>query len=124
MNLYESGENYLETILLLGKNAGAVRSVEIAERLGVTKASVSRAMGILRREGYITMPKNGAITLTEKGTARAAEIYERHRLITEFLSGVLGVDAETAEQDACRIEHIISASTVEAIRRSCANAQK
>lgn len=118
VNIYESGENYLETILMLAQQGEGVRSVDVASQLGVTKASVSRAMKILRENGYISMPKNGLITLTEKGRERAHQVYERHRLITEFLSRVLGVGAETAEQDACRIEHIISQETFAAICRS------
>lgn len=117
MNLYESGENYLETVLMLAKQGGPVRSVDVAAQLGVTKASVSRAMGILRENGYISMPKNGLITLTDKGREKARQVYERHRLITAFLAEVLGVEKTVAEQDACRIEHIISDETFEAICR-------
>ena len=119
MNIYESGENYLETILILATQHASVRSVDVADRLGVTKASVSRAMGILRQEGYIDMPKNGAITLTEKGRSKAAEVYKRHRDISQFLIQTLGLDEATAEQDACRIEHIISEKTFMAIQRIC-----
>lgn len=116
MKLYESGENYLETILLLGQGIDAVRSVDVAAHLGVTKASVSRAMGILRASGYIDMPKNGLISLTQHGKERAEQVYARHRTITEFLVEVLKVDDVTAEEDACRIEHIISETTCKAIR--------
>ena len=119
MNIHESGENYLETILILATQNTAVRSVDVAERLGVTKASVSRAMGILRQQGYIDMPKNGAITLTVQGKAKAAEVYERHRIISRFLIQALTIDEMTAEQDACRIEHIISKKTFAAIQNAC-----
>ncbi|MEG2174656.1 MAG: metal-dependent transcriptional regulator [Oscillospiraceae bacterium] len=119
MNLYESGENYLESIWLLSQEASPVRSVDVAERLGVTKASVSRAMSILRNEGYIDMPKNGAITLTQKGMLKGANVCERHAVIAQFLEKMLGVSQRIADCDACRIEHIISDETFEAIRAQC-----
>lgn len=116
MKIQESGENYLETILILGGQDGVVRSVDIASELGFTKASVSRAMGVLRAAGYINMPKNGTITLTEAGYQKASKVYERHRAITDFLVQRLGLSPELAEKDACRIEHVISEETFEAIR--------
>ncbi|HIT18673.1 MAG TPA: metal-dependent transcriptional regulator [Candidatus Fimivivens faecavium] len=115
MKIQESGENYLETILILGGREGFVRSVDVASELGFTKASVSRAMGILRAAGYIDMPKNGTISLTEEGYQKASKVYERHRVTTDFLRR-LGVSAETAEKDACRIEHVISEEAFEAMR--------
>ena len=112
----ESGENYLETILLLQKKLGCVRSIDIANRLDYSKPSVSRAMSILKKQDYITMDKSGFIELTDKGLQKAKEIYERHILIQEFLIETLGVEPDIAEQDACRIEHIISTRTFDRIR--------
>ncbi len=111
MELQESGENYLETILLLEQEKGMVRSVDIANKLDFTKASISRAMSILKREEYITVEDGGNIVLTKKGRERAKAVYEKHRLIAKFLEEALEVSGETAEQDACRIEHIISEET-------------
>ena len=117
MPIQESGENYLETILVLHTRSGkAVRSVDVAAELGVSKPSVSRAMGILRENGFINMEKGGAITLTPKGLEHAGHVLERHTVITSFLENVLGVDPETADKDACRIEHIISSETFERIK--------
>lgn len=114
--MLESGENYLETILLLHQQTGFVRSVDIANKLDYTKPSVSRAMSILKKNGFISMDRSGQILLTEKGLQKASEIYERHCLITNFLERVLSVSPEIAEQDACRIEHIISQETVDKIK--------
>ena len=114
--MYESGENYLETILLLQQRQGFVRSVDVASELGYSKASVSRAMGILKREGYVEMAGSGEITLTELGRQKALEIYERHHLITEYLTRTLGIDFEIASRDACRIEHVISTATFQRIK--------
>ncbi|HHW46361.1 MAG TPA: metal-dependent transcriptional regulator [Clostridiales bacterium] len=111
MKIQASGENYLETILILSQKNGIVRSIDIANELEFTKPSISRAMKILRQEGYINMDEDGLITLTSKGEKKANEIYERHKVIREFLIKFLGVDEETAEQDACRIEHVISKET-------------
>ncbi|MFA9380555.1 MAG: metal-dependent transcriptional regulator [Acetanaerobacterium sp.] len=109
MVMQESGENYLETILVLHQRSGYVRSIDIASELGFTKPSISRAMSILRENGYITMDdKNGQILLTDKGREKAEKVYERHCMITRYLTEVLGVSPETADTDACRIEHIIS----------------
>ncbi len=108
MRIHESGENYLETILILKNQNGSVRSIDIANELDYTKASVSRAMGILKKEELITVDRQGGIHLTETGHIRATKIYERHQLIAEYLFAALGVDEETAAADACRIEHIIS----------------
>ncbi|MFW5780215.1 MAG: metal-dependent transcriptional regulator [Bacillota bacterium] len=114
--LFESGENYLETILRLKKELGEVRSIDIATALDYSKPSISRAVGIMKKGGYITVDSNGYIHFTEKGLLRARAIYERHRLITKYLTVVLGVDKETAEEDACKIEHIISDKTFDAIK--------
>ena len=108
MALYESGENYLETILVLKERNGKVRSVDVAAELAFSKPSVSRAIGILKKEGLVTVDKSGWIELTDSGTRRAAAVYDRHNIIAGFLNGVLGVDMGTAQEDACRIEHIIS----------------
>ena len=117
MRIQESGENYLETILLLKNKLGSVRSIDVANALGFSKPSISRAMGILRDNGYLVVEPNGNLELTKKGKETASAIYERHRLITLFLSDILGVSPETAEEDACRIEHIISEETFDAIKR-------
>ena len=108
MPIYESGEDYLETILLLHRKTGFVRSVDIAAELNYSKPSISRAMNILKDDGFITVESGGQIMLTEKGKAKAESIYERHVIITEFFEKVLDVDHEIAAHDACKIEHIIS----------------
>lgn len=108
MPIYESGEDYLETILLLHRKTGFVRSVDIAAELNYSKPSISRAMNILKDDGFITVESGGQIMLTEKGKAKAESIYERHVIITEFFEKVLGADHEIAAHDACKIEHIIS----------------
>lgn len=111
MSLHESGEDYLETIYLLTEKSPFVRSVDIANELGFTKASVSRAMRILREEGLITMADDGQIKLTKSGRSHAISVYERHTLITDFFAQELGVNPVTAEKDACKIEHVISEET-------------
>lgn len=116
MGIHESGENYLETILILKNKNGSVRSVDIANELDYTKASVSRAMGILRKAGYITMDAGGEINLTETGNARAQQIYERHQTLTKYLVEALDIDEVTATEDACRIEHIISQASFDKIK--------
>lgn len=116
MKIHESGENYLETILLLQRKKGSVRSIDIANELDYTKASISRAMGILKKAEYINMERSGEITLTEKGMKKASEIYERHTLITKYLMDTLSIDEEIADQDACRIEHILSNEAFEKIK--------
>ena len=109
--MHESGENYLETILVLEQKNGSVRSIDIANELEYTKPSISRAMGILRKDGFITMENSGRILLTPSGREKANKIYERHLLLTRFLVLTLSVDEETAAKDACRIEHVISAES-------------
>ena len=113
MRLQESGEMYLETILVLSRT-GSVRSIDISEHMGVSKPSVSRAIGLLREGGYITVDAEGYLTLTDEGKSRAEKIYTRHNVITQFLT-MLGVNSEVASEDACRIEHRISDESVEAI---------
>ncbi len=116
MNIHESGEDYLETILMLCKENGAARSVDIASHLGVTKPSVSFAMKRLRENGYILMGDDNRITLTPAGEAIAARVLERHDLLSTLLMR-LGVSEETARQDACKIEHDLSDETFAAISR-------
>lgn len=116
MQLLESGENYLETILVLQQRLGTVRSIDIANELDFSKPSISRAMGILKKAGYIVMETNGNILLTEEGRKKAAAIYERHKILTGYFVRILGVSEETAEKDACRIEHILSAESFEKIK--------
>ena len=116
MKLQESGEMYLETILILSQKKGTVRSVDISEYMNYSKPSVSRAMGLLRNGGYIRVDKNGYITLTEDGQYVANRTYERHRLLSSFFMK-LGVDEEIATEDACRIEHCISDETFSALKQ-------
>ena len=116
MRLQESGEMYLETIYLLSRETSGVRAIDVGEYMGYSKPSVSRAMGLLRTGGYITVDEGGFITLTEAGREIGEKIYERHTLLTNFLVQ-LGVDATTAAEDACRLEHAISDVSFEAIKR-------
>ena len=116
MTVRESGEMYLEAILVLAKKSGYVRSIDVSEYLGYSKPSVSRAMGILREGGYILMEKDGAITLTDSEKKLAETIYERHTVLSELLIR-LGVDEKTATDDACRIEHVISDESFQAIKQ-------
>ena len=111
MILHESGEDYLETIYLLSKKSDFVRSIDIATELNYSKASISRAMKLLREANLITMAKDGQIKLTKYGYKIATEVYSRHTLITAFFKDELGVNEVTAEKDACRIEHVISEET-------------
>ena len=116
MNLHESGEDYLETILRLREEKGQVRSIDVAGALSVSKPSVSVAMKKLRDSGHIEMDEAGLLTLTAEGEAVAQRIYERHRVIAKMLMG-LGVEPETAAREACKIEHDISEDTFEKIKR-------
>ncbi len=115
MSVHESGEMYLEAILVLTKRNGAVRSIDVSEYLGYSKPSVSRAMGILKSGAYICMDKDGSITLTDSGREIAEKIYERHTVLSKLLMG-LGVQEETAAADACKIEHAISDESFQAIK--------
>ena len=116
MKMHASGENYLETILILKREKGYVRSIDIAAKMDFSKPSVSRAVGLLRENNYITMDaKTGFIELTESGKEVAERMYERHDLISRWLMA-LGVSAETAAEDACRIEHDLSEETFEKIK--------
>lgn len=115
MRIQESAENYLETILILRNRLGNVRSIDIANELEYAKPSVSIAMKNLRENGFLTMDKDGYITLTESGRRIAESMYERHTLLTQCLISI-GVDEKTAAADSCRIEHVISQQTFEKIR--------
>ena len=117
MNLQESGEMYLESILVLSESNPNVRSIDICEYMGFSKPSVSRAISLLKNGGYVNMDKDGYLTLTEEGRAVAQKIYDRHRLLTEFLVS-LGVSEETASADACKIEHHISDESFRAIKKA------
>ena len=123
MPIYESGEMYLETIHVLLKQRGQVRSVDVAEYMGYSKPSVSRAMGLLRNGEYILIDKDGYITLTASGQALAQKIYERHTILSRMLTA-LGVSPETAAEDACRLEHAISDESFEAIKRHVENVKE
>lgn len=116
MALFESGEMYLENILVLREGGKNVRAVDLSEHMGYSRASVSNALSKLRADGFLTVGPDGELVFTEKGEETAKKIYERHKLLSDFLTG-LGVSPETAEEDACRIEHVISDETMEAIRK-------
>ena len=122
MSVHESGEMYLEAILVLTRKTGFVRSIDVSEYLGYSKPSVSRAMGILRSGAYIVMDKDGSMTLTDAGREIAEKIYDRHTLLTRLLVK-LGVSAETAAADACKLEHAVSDESFEAIKRYAATLQ-
>ena len=115
MKILESGEMYLETIYVLSMQKSAVRSIDVSEYMNFSKPSVSRAVNLLKAEEYINIDRNGFLTLTEKGLAIAEKIYERHTVLTSLLTK-LGVSAEIAERDACRIEHVLSDETFDAIK--------
>ena len=115
MKIQESAENYLETILVLHKRKGVVRSIDIANEMNFSKPSVSVAMKNLRLGGYIKVDDDGSITLLDKGREIAEKIYERHTLLSEWITQ-MGVDPEVAAEDACRIEHVISNETFEALK--------
>ena len=119
MRLQESGEMYLETIYLLTQKKGFVRSVDVCESMGYSKPSVSRAVNLLKTGGYLLMDGSGYLTLTEEGLAVAKKTYERHTVLAAFFTAI-GVDAEIAAEDACKIEHVISDETFEALKRYAA----
>ena len=122
MGVHESGEMYLEAILVLSKKNGFVRSIDVSEYLGYSKPSVSRAVGILRSGEYLVMDTDGSLTLTESGRQIAEKIYERHTVLTKLLTR-LGVSEETAAADACKMEHAVSDESFEAIKRWAAQIQ-
>lgn len=115
MKIQESAENYLEAILILMQKNGQVRSIDVAHYTGFSKPSISRAVGLLRDNGYVSIDQNGLLSLTEAGLKIAETIYERHTVLTDLLIK-LGVSPETAAEDACRIEHVISAETFEKLK--------
>ena len=120
MHLLESGEMYLETILVLSKKKPAVRSIDVGEYMGYSKPSVSRAVGLLKDGGYVIADPDGHLTLTDGGREIAEKIYERHTVLTAFLVR-LGVDPETAAEDACKMEHDISDTSFQAIKNRVAS---
>ena len=122
VKIQESAENYLEAILVLSNQNGTVRSIDIAAYLQFSKPSVSRAMSLLRQNGYAEMDKDGLITLTPKGLEIAERVYERHRLLSTWLVS-LGVSPDTAAEDACRIEHVISRESFDKIKEHVARYQ-
>ena len=116
MKIQESGEMYLEHILILREHQPHVRAIDIVNQTGYSKPSISRALGLLKADNMLTVDKDGFITLTAAGEARARKIYERHRMLTGFFEAI-GVDTETAASDACKIEHVISDETFEKLKR-------
>lgn len=115
MLLHESAEMYLETIYVLSQSSAAVRSIDVAEALGYSRPSISRAVGLLKKDGYLSVDRDAFLTLTEKGREVAEKIYERHTILTAALVA-LGVDKDSAAEDACRIEHVISDKTMTALK--------
>lgn len=115
MSIYESGQMYLETIYILSQKKAHVRAIDIAEQMGYSKPSVSRAMSILKKNGYITVDADGYISLTPSGLDIAQSMYTRHTVLTQLLIE-LGVDEKTAAEDACRIEHVISEKSFAAVK--------
>ncbi len=122
MHLLESGQMYLETILRLSKKMTTVRAIDVGEEMGYSKPSVSRAIGLLKQGGYVTVDTDGHLTLTKSGQEIAEKIFERHTLITKFLTDI-GVDEDIAAQDACKIEHVISDASFEAIKNKMLSKQ-
>ena len=116
MNLQESGQMYLESILLLTEKRGNVRSIDVCEHMGYSKPSVSRAVGLLKSGGYVTVDKDGYLSLTSLGETTARKVYDRHRILTAFLTSI-GVSPEVASEDACKIEHHISDESFEALKK-------
>lgn len=123
MRMQESGEMYLETILVLSKEKKYVRSIDVCEYMGYSKPSISRAVSLLRNEGYVDMDDRGYLSLTDQGRVIAEKIYERHKVLSKVLMD-LGVDEKSAAEDACRIEHVISDGTFEAIKAHIAQRKK
>ncbi len=116
MKLQESGQMYLETIYVLTKSSSSVRAIDVCEHMGFSKPSVSRALGLLKKGGFVEVDENGFLSLTDEGKEVAEKIYERHTVITKILV-YLGVDKETASEDACKLEHAISDKSFEAIKK-------
>ncbi len=120
MTLKQSGEMYLETIYVLSTQKSSVRSIDIAEHMNFSKPSVSRAVGLLKKDNYINVDKEGHITLTDKGLSHAQKIFDRHTVLSKFLM-MIGVDECTATEDACLIEHVISDTSIEALKKHMNN---
>lgn len=123
MSIQESGEMYLESILVLSKKKESVRAIDISEYMGFSKPSVSRALGLLKSGGFVTSDEQGFLTLTDEGKAVAEKIYERHTELTNYLT-LIGVDKDTASKDACKMEHVISDASFDAIKRQSALLKK
>lgn len=124
LNIHESGEMYLETIYKLKTEKGEIRSIDVAQEMNFSKPSVSRAMGLLKKSGHITINDSGHINFTEAGLAHAKQIFTRHNILMEFLINCLGVAEEVAKEEACRIEHVISDDTVTKIKDFTAKCKK
>ena len=122
MNLQESGEMYLETIYILSKRMSGVRAIDVCEYMGYFKPSVSRAVGLLKNGGYLTVEDNGYLRLTEEGLFVANKMYERHTTLAGFLTR-LGVSPDVAAEDACKMEHVISDESFDAIKRHVARSE-
>ncbi len=116
MSIQESGEMYLESILVLSRKSPNVRAIDLGEYMGFTKPSVSRALRLLKSDGFVTVDERGYLALTQQGQAVAEKIYERHTKLTSYLE-LIGVDKETASKDACKLEHVISDVSFEAIKK-------
>ena len=123
MNLQESGEMYLETIYVLSKKYKDVRAIDVGEYMGYSKPSVSRAVGLLKNGGYLVVDELGHLSLTGAGIEVAEKIYERHTMLTKYLT-ILGVDPEVAAEDACKMEHVISDESFQAIKRHAAKMEQ
>lgn len=120
MALHESAEMYLETIYQLSQKSASVRSIDVAEHMGYSKPSISRAVGLLKQGGYLVVDEDGSLVLTESGLSVAMKIYERHTVLTRLLMA-LGVNEKTAAEDACKVEHVISEETFDAIKKYLEN---
>lgn len=115
--MQESGENYLETILILQERLKIVRSIDVVREMKVSKPSVSRAISVLKSKGYVEVGANGELLFTEKGQEKANQIYERHRILSQFLMITLGIEESVAVVDACRMEHIVSQEVFDSIKK-------
>ena len=116
MSLHESAEMYLETIYVLTEKSNSVRSIDVAEYIGYSKPSVSRAVSLLKQGGYLVMAEDGILSLTDEGRIAAKKIFERHTVLSQFLA-LIGVEDEIAAKDACKIEHVVSDETISAIKK-------
>jgi len=123
MSLQESGEMYLETIYVLTKKSSSVRAIDVAEEMGYSKPSISRAIGILKQGGYVVTDEHGFLSLTDSGREVAEKIYERHTILSNFLMHI-GVSPEIADEDACKVEHILSDETFDAIKKFASSGEQ